>query len=47
MSAEWAYGYTKRFGLIHVDYDTLKRTPKSSSKWFKNVLTTNQLELEG
>ncbi|CAM9337610.1 unnamed protein product [Pylaiella littoralis] len=43
---EWAYGYTKRFGLVHVDYDTMKRTPKSSSKWFSNVLTSNTLETE-
>lgn len=27
---EWAYGYTKRFGLVHVDYATQKRTPKAS-----------------
>lgn len=27
---EWAFGYEKRFGMIHVDFDTLKRTPKAS-----------------
>ena len=27
---EWAFGYEKRFGIVHVDFDTLKRTPKSS-----------------
>jgi beta-glucosidase len=27
---EWAFGYEKRFGLVHVDFDTLKRTPKAS-----------------
>ncbi|MEM1064098.1 MAG: GH1 family beta-glucosidase [Pseudomonadota bacterium] len=27
---EWALGYEKRFGLVHVDFDTLKRTPKAS-----------------
>ena len=27
---EWAFGYDKRFGLVHVDYDTLRRTPKAS-----------------
>ncbi|MCL4105360.1 UNVERIFIED_CONTAM: hypothetical protein GTU68_055491 [Idotea baltica] len=27
---EWAVGYEKRFGLVHVDFDTLKRTPKAS-----------------
>lgn len=35
---EWALGYKMRFGLHHVDYDTLKRTPKASAKWFKKLL---------
>jgi len=34
---EWAFGNSKRFGLIHVDYDTLKRTVKSSGKWYASV----------
>lgn len=33
---EWAEGYEKRFGIIHIDYKTLKRTPKKSYEWFKN-----------
>ena len=28
---EWAWGYTKRFGLVYVDYDTQRRTPKASA----------------
>ena len=28
---EWAWGYEKRFGIVHVDYDTLERTPKDSA----------------
>ena len=35
---EWASGYEKRFGLIHVDYDTLQRTPKRSAKWYQRFL---------
>ncbi len=35
---EWSYGLTKRFGLIHVDFDTLERTPKASYHWYKEVI---------
>ncbi|MGV9808270.1 GH1 family beta-glucosidase [Micromonospora chersina] len=35
---EWAEGFTKRFGLVHVDYATQRRTPKSSYAWFRDVV---------
>ncbi|PBC82330.1 MULTISPECIES: glycoside hydrolase family 1 protein [unclassified Streptomyces] len=35
---EWAEGYARRFGLVHVDYATLKRTPKASYRWLQGVL---------
>ncbi len=35
---EWALGYEKRFGLIHVDFDTLERTPKSSYQALTSAL---------
>ncbi|WP_319462802.1 GH1 family beta-glucosidase [Micromonospora sp. RTP1Z1] len=35
---EWAEGFTKRFGLVHVDYATQRRTPKSSYAWFRDVI---------
>lgn len=35
---EWALGYEKRFGLVHVDFDTLKRTPKASYHALKAAL---------
>ncbi|MBX7546973.1 beta-glucosidase [Streptomyces sp. tea 10] len=35
---EWAEGYARRFGLVHVDYTTLERTPKASYHWFRDVL---------
>ncbi|MET8207118.1 GH1 family beta-glucosidase [Streptomyces sp. NPDC005373] len=35
---EWAEGYARRFGLVHVDYTTLERTPKASYHWLRDVL---------
>ncbi|MFI9330955.1 GH1 family beta-glucosidase [Kitasatospora sp. NPDC052868] len=40
---EWAYGYDKRFGLVHVDYPTQTRTPKSSARWYARVARTGEL----
>jgi beta-glucosidase len=39
---EWAYGYTQRFGLVHIDYDTLVRTPKRSFDWYSEVIAANR-----
>jgi beta-glucosidase len=41
---EWALGYEKRFGLVHVDYETLVRTPKDSAGWYTEVIKANGLE---
>jgi len=35
---EWAFGYDKRFGMIHVDFETQKRTPKESYHLLKQVV---------
>jgi beta-glucosidase len=35
---EWSYGYAKRFGLVHVDFDTLVRTPKASAHWYRDTI---------
>jgi beta-glucosidase len=35
---EWAEGYSQRFGLVHVDYDTLERTPKRSFDWYAETI---------
>jgi beta-glucosidase len=40
---EWSCGAAKRFGLVHVDYDTLQRRPKDSAKWYHDVITVNGL----
>ncbi|TVU15274.1 hypothetical protein EJB05_38785, partial [Eragrostis curvula] len=52
-SFEWNLGFTQRYGLYHVDFKTLKRTPKLSAKWYRKFLkgsvlrgkTQNELEL--
>jgi beta-glucosidase len=41
---EWGHGFTKRFGVIHVDYKTQKRTIKDSGMWYAEVIRTNQVE---
>jgi beta-glucosidase len=35
---EWASGYAKRFGIVHVDYATLARSPKRSARWYSAFL---------
>jgi beta-glucosidase len=40
---EWAFGYTRRFGLVHVDYETLRRTPKASALWYRDLIRTGEL----
>ena len=41
---EWAEGYSKRFGLVFVDYGTQKRIPKASARWYSKVIRRNGLE---
>ena len=38
---EWTLGYSKRFGLVYIDYNTLERIPKKSAFWYKKVIETN------
>ncbi len=45
---EWAVGYSRRFGIVWVDYDTGRRIPKHSFHWYRGVVTGNILSpLEG
>ena len=38
---EWNAGYGDRFGLVHVDFKTQKRTPKMSASWFREAARRN------
>jgi beta-glucosidase len=41
---EWQHGYSKRFGIVYVDYDTLRRTPKSSALWYRDLIAAHTEE---
>jgi beta-glucosidase len=40
---EWGHGFTKRFGIVRVDYETQKRTIKDSGEWYSRVISSNQV----
>lgn len=42
---EWNHGYEIRFGLIHIDYQTMKRTLKDSAYWYQKVIEANGASL--
>ncbi|HEX8306537.1 MAG TPA: beta-glucosidase [Jatrophihabitans sp.] len=42
---EWAWGYSKRFGIVYVDYPSQARIPKDSALWFRDVIRNNAVEL--
>jgi beta-glucosidase len=44
---EWAEGYSKRFGIVFVDYGTQRRIPKMSARWYREVIGRNGLPEEG
>ena len=37
---EWAEGFRKRFGLVHVDFATQRRTPKESARWYSRTMNS-------
>ncbi len=42
---EWSLGYSKRFGMVHVNYATQERTPKDSARWYSRVIASNGASL--
>ncbi len=40
---EWAWGYSKRFGIVRVDYETQARTLKASALWYRELVRTGAL----
>ena len=44
---EWCHGYTKRFGIVHVDFATLERTPKRSARFYREVIRSHGGTLAG
>ncbi len=44
---EWSYGFSKRFGIVHVDHATQRRTPKASARFYADVIRTAGAALDG
>lgn len=44
---EWSHGYSKRFGIVHVDFETQQRTPKASARFYSKVIESNGSVLFG
>jgi len=43
---EWSAGFSKRFGLVHVDFESLARSPKASALWYREVIRTHGASIE-
>ena len=43
---EWSLGYSKRFGIVHVNFDTQERTLKDSAHFYSKVIATNGAALD-
>ena len=43
---EWERGYGQRFGVVWVDYETQRRIPKDSARWYRRVIEANSAEAD-
>ena len=43
---EWSLGYAKRFGIIHIDFESQKRTPKDSARLYSRIIASNGAALD-
>jgi beta-glucosidase len=43
---EWSYGFSKRFGIVHVDHATQRRTPKQSARFYADVIRSRGAALD-
>ena len=41
---EWALGYSQRFGIVYVDFETLERVPKASYAWYRDFIAAQRSE---
>jgi beta-glucosidase len=39
---EWSFGYSRRFGIVYVDYETLERVPKASYRWYRDFIAAQR-----
>ena len=42
---EWSFGFSKRFGIVHTNFETQERTPKRSAAFYSGVIRTNALTI--
>jgi beta-glucosidase len=43
---EWAFGYSQRFGIVHCDFETQKRTIKDSGYWYRDTIKAGELQYD-
>jgi beta-glucosidase len=41
---EWAFGFSRRFGIVYVDFDTLERVPKDSFAWYRDFIAAHRMQ---